>query len=294
MRDSASSRIQRPYQRISSASPCAPFHATCGSRSGFTGGQPANLGGISQVALETSTATGLRSEPCARSPSRCASSGIEPPPQKGSQTGGACSASHASTASGSSRGGGSPPRPRASERAISYRASFKIRSSFVASHGTIASTMPCSRLSSRACSASVGNSSGHADGSSTSCANSTARHAASGRLAHHRCNVDGCPCRIDFSRADALLMASSGSETSMSFLRWAGGTAVKGLLQMARLARRRRARARRRRRPVLVRDFSARPGPRQPGQARRYLRGKGCPVVAMQSPSDRSRLQSPR
>jgi hypothetical protein len=31
--------------------------------------------------------------------------------------------------------------------------------------------------------------------------------------------VEGCPCRIDFSRADALLMASSGSATSMSFLR---------------------------------------------------------------------------
>src|SRR5207249_31239 len=28
-----------------------------------------------------------------------------------------------------------------------------------------------------------------------------------------------CPCRIDFSRADALLIASSGSATSISFLR---------------------------------------------------------------------------
>ena len=46
-----------------------------------------------------------------------------------------------------------------------------------------------------------------------------ARAAASGRRAHHRCRVLGCPCRIDFSRADARLMASSGRATSMSFLR---------------------------------------------------------------------------
>jgi hypothetical protein len=59
----------------------------------------------------------------------------------------------------------------------------------------------------------------YSDGSSTICAKITARAAASGRRAHHRCSVLGCPCRIDFSRADALLIASSGSATSMSFLR---------------------------------------------------------------------------
>ena len=59
----------------------------------------------------------------------------------------------------------------------------------------------------------------YAEGSSTICAKITARAAASGRRAHHRCSVLGCPWRIDFSRADALLMASSGSATSMSFLR---------------------------------------------------------------------------
>ena len=32
-------------------------------------------------------------------------------------------------------------------------------------------------------------------------------------------NNPGCPCRIDFSRAEAALIASNGSETSMSFLR---------------------------------------------------------------------------
>ena len=58
----------------------------------------------------------------------------------------------------------------------------------------------------------------YSDGSSTICAKITARAAASGRRAHHRCSVDGCPCRIDFSRAAAALMASSGSATSISFL----------------------------------------------------------------------------
>ena len=35
----------------------------------------------------------------------------------------------------------------------------------------------------------------------TAKASSTARYDANSRLAHHRCSVDGCPCRIDFSRA---------------------------------------------------------------------------------------------
>ena len=46
---------------------------------------------------------------------------------------------------------------------------------------------------------------GSSDGSFTSDAKSTARQAASGRRAHHRCNVPGCPCRIDFSRAAGLV-----------------------------------------------------------------------------------------
>src|SRR5207245_1389153 len=43
------------------------------------------------------------------------------------------------------------------------------------------------------------------------------RAAASGRRAHQRCSVLGCPCRIDFSLAQALLIASSGRATSISF-----------------------------------------------------------------------------
>ena len=70
----------------------APFHEpdapSLRRDSGFTGGLPANLGGISMSALVMSTATGFKSLACASSPSRCASSGIEPPPQNGSYTGG--------------------------------------------------------------------------------------------------------------------------------------------------------------------------------------------------------------
>ena len=55
-------------------------------------------------------------------------------------------------------------------------------------------------------------------GSLTIGAKMTARAAASGRRAHHRCSVLGWPWRIDFSRAQAMLMASSGRATSMSFL----------------------------------------------------------------------------
>src|SRR5439155_21160009 len=60
--------------------------------------------------------------------------------------------------------------------------------------------------------------SGWLDGSSTICAKITARAAASGLRAHQRCSVLGCPWRMDFSRAEAVLMAFSGRATSMSFL----------------------------------------------------------------------------
>jgi len=77
-----------------------------------------------------------------------------------------------------------------------------------------------SRCLSCFCVSSVGNRSGQLEGSSTSDAHSTARQAANGRLAHHKCSVLGCPCRIDFSRADSALIASSGKATSISFLRY--------------------------------------------------------------------------
>lgn len=45
------------------------------------------------------------------------------------------------------------------------------------------------------------------------------RQAILGRRAHHRWSVLGWPWRVDFSRAEALLIASNGRATSMSFLR---------------------------------------------------------------------------
>ena len=68
----------------------APFHSLSRKdsylfvASGFTGGLPANFGGISIMALLISTATGFRSLAYASSPNRWASSGSAPPPAKGS------------------------------------------------------------------------------------------------------------------------------------------------------------------------------------------------------------------
>ena len=47
---------------------------------------------------------------------------------------------------------------------------------------------------------------------------SIARQAASGRLAHQRCSVDGCPCRMDFSRAECFDTTAIGKSTSASRL----------------------------------------------------------------------------
>ena len=86
--------------------------------------------------------------------------------------------------------GGSSPRPQATERAISHRASLQDR--FVVrrlpldhSLDDLVQPSPLRVLPPRS------ERSGHAEGSSTSCANSTARQAASGRRAHHRCSVEG-------------------------------------------------------------------------------------------------------
>ena len=56
----------------------------------------------------------------------------------------------------------------------------------------------------------------------SSSASSTARLDASGRRAHHRCSVDGWPCRIDFSRAACRDTAAMGKSTSASRLHSGG------------------------------------------------------------------------
>ena len=100
---------------------------------------------------------------------------------------------------------------------ISSRACFSTVSLVEFSHFTNSSISPKSRLRSVFTAASVGNRSGWLEGSSTSCANNTARHVANGLRDHHRCRVEGWPWRMDFSRTEALLMASRGRATSMSF-----------------------------------------------------------------------------
>ena len=155
------------------------------------------MGGISIMALLIITATGFRSWAWASKPSRWASNGMAPPPAKGS-----------------SNGGGLLPV----ERRISAFAASRISGSLEFSHLTSFSKMVNRRCRSLFCSSSVGNCSGCSEGSSTKLDQITARAAAKGRRAHHRCRVDGCPWRIDFSLADSALIASRGSATSISFL----------------------------------------------------------------------------
>ncbi len=61
-------------------------------------------------------------------------------------------------------------------------------------------------------------------GSGSSSAINTARDEASGRRAHHRCRVEGCPCRIDFSRAACFETSAMGKSTSASRLHSLGIT----------------------------------------------------------------------
>ena len=178
--------------------PCTPsqvFKPDSARLSGLTGGNPANLGGISTIDLVMRTGTGLRSPPYAGKPNRCASKGPEPPPQKGSKI-----------------FGNSPLQ----EVLIWDLASDSTSGSLLFSQTTNRSRISKRRLRSAFCSSSDGNLSGWADGSSTSDAHNTALNAAKGRRAHHKCNVDGCPCLINFSRADSLFITSSGRATSMS------------------------------------------------------------------------------
>ena len=149
------------------------------------------------MALLIITATGFRSWAWASRPRRCPSSGIAPPPAKGS-----------------SRAGGL----LSVLLRISALARLRTSSLLEFSQMTKSSRMRNRRSRSLFCSSSVGNCSGWEEGSSTSDAQMTARAAARGRRAHHRCRVEGWPWRMDFSRADAALIFSRGNATSISFL----------------------------------------------------------------------------
>ena len=141
-------------------------------------------------------ATGFKSAAKLFKPSRCASSGIVPPPTNGSKTAG---------------------RFSPTQFLISLSASSKTSSLLEFSHLTSFSIIANKRLRSASCNSGVGNFSGFSDGSSISDAKSTTRAVAKGRRAQYKCKVEGCPWRIDFSRADSLLIISSGSDTSINF-----------------------------------------------------------------------------
>ena len=198
---------------------------------GFTGGLPANLGGISIIALLMSTATGLRSLACASKPSRCASSGRAPPPANGSWNDGSLPRSKISTARGWSAFAAHARRQLCQ---ISSRARCNTASLVVFSHRTSSLRIPnsrsrssCAATASRVGSGSVNavssdcppdnaclascsasrffstrfavrflfvsdsSTSTYSDGSSTIWAKMIARAAASGLRAHHRCRVLG-------------------------------------------------------------------------------------------------------
>ena len=147
--------------------------------------------------LLSRTATGLRSAACASNPRRAASRGIEPPPAKGSST-----------------GGSSPPQ------CLSISA---FASAYTSGCSCIFFCIKRRRISKRRsrsafCISSVGKRSGWEEGSSTTEAKSTARAVGSGRRAHQWWMPLGCaPMPGILSYAEASLISASGSATSMSF-----------------------------------------------------------------------------
>jgi len=52
-------------------------------------------------------------------------------------------------------------------------------------------------------------------GAATNDANTAARAATKGRRAHHKCRVEICPLRIDFSRAASTEISRMGMKSSM-------------------------------------------------------------------------------
>ncbi len=137
---------------------------------------------------------------------------MDPPPAKGSTT------------SGGSSGYAARTRARLVSRYLALAARSQLAkspmnlSSAFRRSSSVGPGAPCTEgRSSRAlCLKSGGQHGSHGSGQSS--ASSIARQAASGRRAHHRCSVEGCPCRIDFSRAACLDTSAMGKSTSASRL----------------------------------------------------------------------------
>ena len=169
---------------------------------------PASRRGWSRVHLRSSQATGLMSMAVASQPSRMASSGIAPPPAKGSSTLGARPpwASRISRRKRSSSGPFSRPQwrmpPTVSSLAFStVRPPTRLRS-------IVSTVRPPMRSRTRRRPSGV-------PGSGSSAAINAARAAASGLRAGQICSVETCPCRTFFSCTESSDACLRGNAASM-------------------------------------------------------------------------------
>ena len=176
----------------------------------------------SNMTLRMRQATGLRSLAKASQPSRSASSGMEPPPAKGSTTRGVSSGWAARTsARPASRYSGLAELSQLAKSAMNFSSAGRSPSSVLTCSSHPEGRVRIDSSSSLACSVNdVGQSGSHGSGRSN--ASNTARDDARSRRAHHRCSVDGCPCRIDFSCAACLDTSAIGKSTSASRLQALG------------------------------------------------------------------------
>ena len=152
-------------------------------------------------------ATGLRSAATASHPSRIASSGIAPPPAKGSRTRGARPPNAFRIASRrfpiAAAPSSSLSRPQCR---IPPRVSSFMRSPLALGTSTI---FPAIRPSTERRSTVV-------PGSGSNVASKAARLAASGRRAGQMCRVETCPCRTFFSCTESRDTCRSGNAASIS------------------------------------------------------------------------------
>ena len=144
----------------------------------------------------------------AAQPSRMASSGMAPPPAKGSSTRGARPPCAARISLRSRAMSGSFSRPQ-------WRIPPSVASLFLSTmrpptrlRSTVSTTRPPMRSSNRFRACGV-------PGSGSSAAISAARAAASGRRAGHMCSVEICPCRTFFSCTESSDACLSGKVASM-------------------------------------------------------------------------------
>src|SRR5260370_40069418 len=127
----------------------------------------------------------------ASQPTRKGSSGIDPPPAKESATNGDCSPYAAFT------------RPRAHARYVGFaelsqleKPAMNLKSAFCNSLSVrVEPIIGTGRSRCRACSLNFAGQR-WSQGSGSKRAITIARQAASGRRAHQRCKVEGCPCRM--------------------------------------------------------------------------------------------------